>query len=115
MGMMLVSGAAAAQGAPEQEQVSIYSSTKPLLLLQDGRKTYKLKSSDINIINPEWVDEVQVLKQTDEIEEFGEEGENGVVVLAFKMDTKAAKKYVRQIRKQNEQVVNPKSKGVFRN
>ena len=115
VGLMLISGAAAAQGAPEQEQVPTYSSSKPLLLLQDGSKTYKLKSSDINIIDPEWVDEVQVLKQTDETEEFGEEGENGVVILAFKMDSKAAKKYVRQIRKQNEQVVNSIPKGVFRN
>lgn len=115
VGMALYSGSAVAQDTPGPKQTTIYTSEKPLLLLQDGDKTYKLESAAIHQINPEWIDEVRVIKQTSATEKYVSEGENGVVILAFKKDVKEAKKYLRQVRKNNEKVTNPIPKGVFRN
>ncbi|GHA75777.1 hypothetical protein GCM10007389_32130 [Pontibacter akesuensis] len=111
--MVLASGSVAAQGVWEQEQTVNFDYSSPLLLLQDGKNTYKLDSREINKIDSEWIDEVQVIKETSETEKYGEEGKYGVVILTFKKDVKEAKQYARQVRRKNEKVANPVPKGVI--
>jgi len=78
----------AAQEIPEVPKNPVVSNpVKPYFVLQVGEKSVGIdqddKTFDINVINPEGIKEIQVLKNKNAIDKYGEKGANGVVLIVF--------------------------------
>ena len=98
--LTLVSGNAVAQGNPQQKQTTNQVTDKrPLIILQDGTATYKLESTALKDIDPDWIDAVDVLKDVKATEKFGETGKDGVVIITFKQNVDAAELYLENVKK----------------
>lgn len=72
---------------------------RPLIVIQNGQDFYKVESSDLIEINPDWIEQAEVIKGESAVRIFGERGGNGVVMIILKEDDKAARKYFKTIKK----------------
>jgi hypothetical protein len=106
LGITLISCNALAQDVPVQNQKSIYTDTRKILfLLRDGEDSYKLdRSAFLKEVNTAWIDKMNVLKQANELEKFGEEGRDGVVIITFKEGIEAAAIYLRNVKKTHTKI-----------
>ncbi len=103
LGLTLISCNALAQGIPAQNQKTIYTDTRNILfLLRDGENTYKLdREAFLKEVDTAWIDKMNVLKKANEVEKFGDEGRDGVIIVTFKEGIEAATAYLKNVKMQN--------------
>ena len=106
LGLTLISCHAIAQDIPARNQKTIYTDTRKILfLLRDGENTYKLdRSNFLKEVDTSWIDKMNVLKQANEVEKFGDEGRDGVVIITFKENIEAAAIYLENVKKKNTKI-----------
>ena len=106
LGLTLFSYNALAQDKQGQKQQTIYTDSRQILfILRDGEVSYKIdKAALTKEIDTTWIDELNVLKKPSEIEKFGTEGKDGVVIITFKDDIEAADLYLDKVKKQNNRM-----------
>ncbi|NEM98284.1 hypothetical protein [Pontibacter burrus] len=106
--LALISGNAVAQSVPTQPvETKNTVVKKPFMVLLTNGATYKLSETAIKEINPDWINEVQVVKEMEGGENLSEEFKDGIVILTFKKNVEAADRYAERVAQQNEKVTIP--------
>ena len=106
--LALSAGNVAAQSVPTQPVETKHTvAKKPFMVLLTNGATYKLSETAIKEINPDWINEVQVVKEMEGGENLSEEFKDGIVILTFKKNVEAADKYSESVVQQNEKVTIP--------
>ncbi len=117
LGAALISGNAVAQSVPDQKGIMDKmdaggyfgpyhkgEESKPLIVIQDERDFYQIEATDVEEINPDWIERLDVLKGKSAEDIFGESGNNGVVLIILKEDDVAARKYFKTLKKNKMKV-----------
>jgi hypothetical protein len=106
--LALISGNVVAQTSPAQiVETKNTVSKKPLFVLRMNGVDYKLPEMALKEINPDWINEVQVIKELEGVENLTEEMKDGIVILTFKENVEAADRYLKSVIHQNEKVTIP--------
>ncbi|MBJ6116885.1 hypothetical protein JAO76_01700 [Pontibacter sp. BT310] len=106
--LALISGNVVVQISPTQiVETNNTVSKKPLFVLRTNGVDYKLPEMALKEINPDWINEVQVIKELEGVENLTEEMKDGIVILTFKENVEAADRYLKSVIHQNEKVTIP--------
>ncbi|MBB6610860.1 hypothetical protein H7F15_07415 [Pontibacter sp. Tf4] len=111
--LSLVSVNAVAQSTNSPIVAAKHTTVKrPFFVLRTNGGDYRLTETALKVISPDWIDEVQVVKELEDIENLAEEMKDGIVILTFKKDNEAANKYTENVVRQNEKVTLPVPKAI---
>ncbi|RDV17111.1 hypothetical protein DXT99_00930 [Pontibacter diazotrophicus] len=58
--------------------------SQPLYVLQDVKEEITLTQPQLKIVDTDWIDRIEVLKETEAVDKYGAAGKSGVVIITLK-------------------------------